>query len=109
MPTALSAATLGPGPGVSLAHRQRADAVMDTATVSVNLGLRLTAARIIGQSDRRRAVLLIARELENRSVAACRQAVTEFNALTAKNDRIDCTNLAERTSTRARWMTLARE
>jgi HEAT repeat protein len=83
--------------------------VLERATVSRNLNLRLAAARILGDTDRRRAVLLITRELENRSVFACQRAVIEFNTLMAKNERLDCTNLAERASARTRWTALARE
>ena len=80
---------------------------LDAATTSRNVGVRLAAAQIVGESDRRRAVLLIARELENRSFYACGRAVVEFNALTAKTDQLDCTNLTERESAQARWTALA--
>jgi HEAT repeat protein len=83
--------------------------LLDAATVSRNARVRLTAARIIGQSDQRRAVLLLARELEHRSVSWCRQAVIEFNTLMARNEQLDCTNLGERASARTRWTALARE
>jgi len=62
-----------------------------------------TAARIVGESDQRRAVLLLARELEHRSASWCRQAVIEFNTLMARNEQLDCTNLGERASARTRW------
>jgi len=77
--------------------------MLNAATTSGNINLRLAAARIVGESDRRRAVLLIARELENRSMSACQRAVIEFNTLMAKNERLDCTNLGERASARTRW------
>jgi len=83
--------------------------ILEAATVSRSLFVRMTAARIIGETDWRRAVLLLARELENRSVAACNSAVVEFNALTTRTEPLDCANLAERTSARARWTAIARE
>jgi HEAT repeat protein len=83
--------------------------ILDGALVNRNIGVRLTAARLVGESDWRRAILLLAREMEARSMSACRRAVLEFNALTARSEQVDCTNFTERASARARWTALARE
>jgi HEAT repeat protein len=76
---------------------------VDAAMVSRNVYVRLEAARLVGESDPRRAVLLLARELDNRSVVACGQAVAGFNSLLARSEQVDCTSFSERTTAQVRW------
>jgi len=86
---------------------QLSSQILERAVTSGDANLRLTAARIVGESDPRRAVLLMVRELENRSLYACQRAMKELNTLAVSSDQVDCTSLVERESARKRWIARA--
>jgi HEAT repeat protein len=77
--------------------------VLESAIASRDANVRLTAARIVGESDPRRAALLMVREFENRSIYACQRAVKELNTWAARSDQLDCTSLVEREAARKQW------